>query len=219
VLPTLEAAAAPLLEGGRLWRLQLDTYEREVERYGGDRAIELAEQVFHADSEAVLDIVRRLSGDAGSALRWRLAMRGIDLLFDDLGLTLEDKRSVARRARAGYSREFGAGGDFQRRVSQRYREERRSLEALLDPLGDPQAELLPGLKALRRRSLALTPVAAELRDLASTGRLSVDLSDLAMSHAHMHVNRLLRSAQRAQELVLYEFLDRLYSSRAARRPA
>jgi hypothetical protein len=28
---------------------------------------------------------------------------------------------------------------------------------------------------------------------------------------------VLRSAQRAQELVLYEFLDRLYSSQAARR--
>jgi len=42
------------------------------------------------------------------------------------------------------------------------------------------------------------------------------LAELAMSFAHMHVNRLLRSAQRAQELVLYEMLDRLYASRAAR---
>jgi hypothetical protein len=45
----------------------------------------------------------------------------------------------------------------------------------------------------------------------------VGLTDVAMSYAHMHVNRLLRSAQRAQELVVYELLDRVYSSRAARR--
>jgi hypothetical protein len=32
----------------------------------------------------------------------------------------------------------------------------------------------------------------------------------------MHANRMLRSTQRAQELVLYDFLDRLYESRAAR---
>jgi hypothetical protein len=32
----------------------------------------------------------------------------------------------------------------------------------------------------------------------------------------MHANRLLRSAQRAQELVLYDFLDRLYEGQAAR---
>src|SRR5262249_22589613 len=33
VLPALQAAVAPLLDDGRLWRAQLDTYEREVERY------------------------------------------------------------------------------------------------------------------------------------------------------------------------------------------
>jgi hypothetical protein len=33
----------------------------------------------------------------------------------------------------------------------------------------------------------------------------------------MHVNRLLRSGQRAQELVLYELLDRYYSVQAGRR--
>ncbi|MDP8931941.1 MAG: lantibiotic dehydratase, partial [Actinomycetota bacterium] len=58
VLPRLHAAAAPLLESGQIWRVQLDTYEREVERYGGDRGIELAEQVFQADSDAVLAILR-----------------------------------------------------------------------------------------------------------------------------------------------------------------
>jgi thiopeptide-type bacteriocin biosynthesis protein len=217
VLPSLHAAAAPLLETGQLWRMQLDTYEREVERYGGDRGVELAEQVFAADSEAVLTIMGPLSGDAGLDLRWRLAMRGMDLLFDDLGLTLEEKRSVARRAREGYGREFGIDGDFRGRVSQRYRAERARLEALLDPGQDPPAPLAAGLEALRRRSLRLAPVAAELRRLSQGGRLSATLAGIAMSYAHMHVNRLLRSAQRAQELVLYELLDRAYSAQAGRR--
>jgi thiopeptide-type bacteriocin biosynthesis protein len=218
VLPSLEAAAAPLLETGQLWRMQLDTYEREVERYGGDRGIELAERVFAADSEAVLTIMGSLSGDAGLDLRWRLAMCGIDLLFDDLGLTLEEKRSVARRAREGFGREFGIDGNFRGRVSQRYRAERARLEALLDPGQAPPAPLAAGLEALRRRSLQLAPVTAELRQLGQAGRLSASMTDIAMSYAHMHVNRLLRSAQRAQELVLYELLDRAYSAQAGRRP-
>jgi class I lanthipeptide synthase len=37
-----------------------------------------------------------------------------------------------------------------------------------------------------------------------------------MSYAHMHANRLLRGAHRAQELVLYELLHRVYASRLAR---
>jgi class I lanthipeptide synthase len=217
VLPRLQAGAAPLLESGQLWRMQLDTYEREVERYGGDRGIELAERVFAADSEAVLTIMGSLWGDAGLDLRWRLAMCGIDLLFDDLGLTLEEKRSVARRAREGFGREFGIDGNFRGRVSQRYRTERDRLEALLDPVQAPPAPLAAGLEALRRRSLQLAPVTAELRQLSQAGRLSARMSDIAMSYAHMHVNRLLRSAQRAQELVLYELLDRAYSAQVGRR--
>lgn len=217
VLAGLEAAAAPLLETGQLWRMQLDTYEREVERYGGDRGIELAEQLFTADSKAVLTILGSLSGDAGLDLRWRLAMAGIDLLLEDLGLTLEEKRSVARRAREGFGQEFGIDGNFRGQVSQRYRAERARLEALLDPGQAPPAPLAAGLEALRRRSLQLAPVTAELRQLSQAGRLSTTMADLARSCAHMHVNRLLRSAHRAQELVLYELLDRAYSSQAGRR--
>ena len=137
---------APLLETGQLWRVQLDTYEREVERYGGEAGICLAERVFHADSDAVLAIVRQLTGDAGAELRWRVALRGIDLLFDDLGLTLEQKRAIARRARRGYGSEFGADGDFSREVSRRYRQERASVEALLDPHRDPPSELAASLR-------------------------------------------------------------------------
>jgi thiopeptide-type bacteriocin biosynthesis protein len=216
VLPRLLADAAPLLEAGQLWRLELDTYEREVERYGGDRGIELAEQVFAADSQAVLTIVAGLSGDAGLDLRWRLAMCGMNLLFEDLGLDLEQKRSVSRWAREAFGREFGIDGDFRGQVSRRYRAERAGLESVLNPEHDPPPPLAAGQDALRRRSLQLAPLAAELRQLEQGGRLSATMSEIAMSYAHMHVNRLLRSAQRAQELVLYELLDRAYSSQAAR---
>jgi len=216
-LPRLRRITAPLLAAGQLWRVQLDTYEREVERYGGEAGIALAERAFHADSDAVLAVMRELTGDAGAELRWRVALRGIDLLFDDVGLTLEQKLAIARRARDGYGSEFGADGDFQHKVSRRYRDERASVEALLDPQRDPPAELAASIQALQQRSMVLAPVTQELRTLADAGRLSVDLPELAMSLAHMHVNRMLRSAQRAQELVLYELLGRAYSSQAARR--
>lgn len=40
---------------------------------------------------------------------------------------------------------------------------------------------------------------------------------LAKSYLHMHANRLLRSAQRRQEAVLYDFLARHYESEMARK--
>ena len=217
VLPSLHAALTPLLETGQLWLVQLDTYEREVERYGGARGVELAEALFAADSEAVLAVLGALSGDAGLDLRWRLAMAGIDLLFEDFGLTLEERRTLARRQRESLGREFAVDGEFRGQVGRRYRAERARLEALLDPEQEPPASLARGLGALHRRSLQVAPVVEELQRLARAGRLSTTMADLATSYAHMHANRLLRSAHRAQELVLYELLDRAYTARAGRR--
>ena len=218
-LPLLTRVTAPLLDTGELWRVQLDTYEREVERYGGETGIRLAERFFHADSDAVLAIVGELTGDAGADLRWRVALRGVDLLFDDLGLTLGQKRDIALRAQRGYGHEFGTGGAFQQEVGRRYRRERAAVEALLDPDAVPAAGLAGSLRALHRRSAALALPARELRTAAQAGRLTADLTEVAMSLAHMHVNRMLRSAHRAQELVIYELLGRAYSSQAARSQA
>jgi thiopeptide-type bacteriocin biosynthesis protein len=217
VLPALQAAVAPLLADGRLWRVQLDTYEREVERYGGPAGIVLAERLFEADSEAVLALAELLPEDARGEVRWRLALVGIDLLLGDLGFGLEERRAVVQKTRETFAAEFHADAAFGHQLAARFRQERKGLEALLDPAAVADAPFAAALEVLRRRSQALAPVTAELRVCAQAGRLSVPLTELAPSFLHMHANRLLRSAQRAQELVLYDFLARLYQSRAARR--
>jgi lantibiotic biosynthesis protein len=217
VLPRLRELTEPLVRAGLVWRVQLDTYEREIERYGGPAGIEHAERIFHADSAAVLDIIRVLPGDAGAELRWQVALRGIDQLLTDLGLTPADKRELARGARRGYGTEFGTGGSFAHAVGARFRRERPRLEAILGPAGDLTPELAACARALDYRSAAITTAASDLRALCAATPAS--MAGLAMSLAHMHVNRLLRSAQRAQELVLYEMLDRLYTSQAARTAA
>jgi thiopeptide-type bacteriocin biosynthesis protein len=114
-------------------------------------------------------------------------------------------------------------GRFRGQVGARFRAERAALEQLLDDAmghaedeADPASPLHKGLLALRERSTRISRATAELRALADDGELTVPLSDLAASFVHMHVNRSLRSAQRAHELVLYELLDRLHSSRAGR---
>jgi thiopeptide-type bacteriocin biosynthesis protein len=216
VLPALQAAATPLLEDGRLWRLQLDTYEREVERYGGAEGVELAERLFHVDSQAVLALTASVPEDARGDVRWRLALLGMHLLLGDLGFDEEGRQAVLRTVRAAYAAEFRADTNLLRQLGDRYRKERRGLEALLDAEGEAAENWSPVRAILRRRSERLAAVVADLRASERAGRLSRPVADLAASYLHMHANRLLRSAQRAQELVLYDFLARLYESRAAR---
>src|SRR4029077_9570790 len=99
LLPAFHEAARPWLDDGRVHRVQLDTYEREVERYGGPGGIELAEAVFSADSDAVLEALPPLVGEAGLDRRWRFAFLGIDRLLDDLGLDLEERLRLLATAR------------------------------------------------------------------------------------------------------------------------
>jgi thiopeptide-type bacteriocin biosynthesis protein len=215
VLPALQAAAAALLEDGRLWRLQLDTYEREVERYGGTEGVVLAERLFHADSEAVLALAEWFAADARGDVRWRVALVGIHLLLTELGFDLDTRRAVLSKTRQTFATEFRVDAAFTHQLAAKFRPERRSLEMLLQPKASTDGSLATALEILHRRSDAQAPVVAELKDYARAGRLSVPLTELASSYLHMHANRLLRAAHRPQELVLYDFLCRLYESQGA----
>jgi class I lanthipeptide synthase len=220
VLPALGEATSPLLEDGRLWRVRLDTYEREVERFGGTEGIEIAERMFHADSKAVLDLLERLEqGDEGADERWRLAVAGSAMLLSDLGLGIHEKLTLTERLRDEFAAEYRSDANLTRQIAERFRKERSNLEPLLNSPEDEDHPLGPGFVILRQRSERIAPLVEELTSLNEEGRLSVPLSELAASHVHMHVNRLLRSEHRAHELVIHDFLARLYRSRAEQEAA
>ncbi len=215
-LPALMAACASALDSGEGWKLQLDTYERELERYGGPAGIELAEQLFAADSDAVLALLEAYPGDAGAGARWKLALLGLDTLLGGLGLSLPAKLEVATRCRRGFGAEFHVNAHFEDQLSQRFRQERRELEQLLDLTPSQQSPWKAALDVLERRAQRLRPIAEQLHAAEREGRLTIPVAGLADSFLHMHVNRMLPSDQRAQELILYDFLARIYRSRLAR---
>jgi thiopeptide-type bacteriocin biosynthesis protein len=217
LLPVLHEAAAPFLGSRSAWKLQLDTYEREVGRYGGPVAIELVESVFEADSDAVLGIVELLEADEATDVRWRLALRGMHLLLVDLGFDLAGRTEILRDLRASFGEEHRVDVAFEKQLGQKFRQERPALEVLLTaPVGGDHP-LDPGFELLAQRSERNAPLARELRAREREGALVTPLAEVAGSLLHMHANRLLRSEQRAQELVLYDFLLRLYESEAARK--
>ena len=87
---------------------------------------------------------------------------------------------------------------------------------MLSPDQRQRLPIGPGIEVLLDRSRRMAPIAAELRQAEREGRLTAPIGDLAASYLHMHANRLLRSAARSQELVMYDFLARLYRAQWAR---
>jgi hypothetical protein len=72
-------------------------------------------------------------------------------------------------------------------------------------------------RSLERRSRVCRDVFRRLRDLDET--LSTRPKELLVSYAHMFFNRLFPTAQREQEMVVYELLSRHYSSAIAKKRA
>jgi thiopeptide-type bacteriocin biosynthesis protein len=215
VLPHLRSALQSWLNDGTLVRLQIDTYERELERYGGDAGMALSERIFEIDSEAVLDVLAAVPGDEGLGWRWKLGLAGLDVLIRGLGLW-QDRVEWTAAGRARYAEEFRADAAFNRRLAEKLRTERQGLEELLAMVRDSTESDYPAVAALQRFGLALQSPAAELRAAELAGALSPGVPALAASFAHMHLNRQLRSAPRLQEFVLFDLLERIYRSEVAR---
>ena len=203
ILARLHQAVAPALAERRLWKVQLDTYEREVERYGGAAAIDLAEEIFASDSDAVLAL---LAGNGRPGL-WRLGLAGVDALLCDFGLDLAARRGLAGRLREAYRAEFPGDPGFIHRAAGLFRAHRGRLTDLLT--GERPAPL-------RKRSRRLEPLIAALRDLERAGALERPFEALIASHVHMHLDRVLRGDLRSQEAVVYDLLFRIYDSLCAR---
>jgi thiopeptide-type bacteriocin biosynthesis protein len=216
VLPLLHRLIGPLVEQGTVLRIQIDTYEREIERYGGAGGMVLSERLFEADSDAAMAIMRASAGPEGLDARWRLAIAGIDGLLDDLGFELPRKTVLLRRGAEALAQELDLSAAFRRATGQRYRAERTSLQALIGGGGGGSPNLAAGFAAFTRRSADLADVIAGLKRLERAGRLDRSLEEIARSYVHMHVNRLLRSSHRLHEFILYDWLCRLYAAQEAR---
>ncbi len=215
-LPALTDALAPQLGDGTVWKLATDTYHREIERYGGDAGIELAERIHAADSEAVLHVlsVLDLYGEGAAEARWKLCLYATDRLLADAGLDLRGRRNWAKSGAAGYRPEYPNAPNLDPGIGQRWRRERADVTALLDDTNEHPYEA--ARQAFRQRSERLVPLLSDLADRSRRGELTQSYAQLLHSFSHLNAVRLLRSAARTHELILLSFLDRHYASQLAR---
>jgi thiopeptide-type bacteriocin biosynthesis protein len=203
LLKELGALFASLMEGGWLAKVQLDTYARELERYGGAGQIDRAETLFAADTAAVISALPYIQGHP--TLRWQTAAWGTDRLVDDLGIRDEHKLALFAFLSHEFGKELDAPRDTREALARKTRETRRELDAIFD---DPA--LRPWQPAYDERSRVIASLALHL------DREPPFADGIATSILHLHLNRVFRSQKREQERVLYDLLARRERSRAVR---
>jgi thiopeptide-type bacteriocin biosynthesis protein len=184
LIPCLNEWFQYLAENGLLSGVTIDTYEREIERYGGPDLIEAAEELFHYDSLATLKMLFLKRAGTLKLDFDCLAVISILEMLENLDLSPEEQldwlNSVA--APRDYLDDF--------------RQSRRLLMELGDPSGGWAAFRLHQnggeiYNIFQVRQAALTGFAAKLKVAKAGGRLWNTKTDIIASIIHLHCNRLL----------------------------
>ncbi|TQM61953.1 lantibiotic dehydratase [Humibacillus xanthopallidus] len=207
-LPRLAMWAAGLVATGARSRFTIETYERELERYGGAAAMAVAEAIFGADSAAVAALLGQLPPTAADAgRRLELAVLSTDRLLAALGLDAAERLAWCAAA-APPPQLSGAA----------FRERKLTLRTLLSATpGPPPPDLGGAAEAvLCTMTDTVAPLAARLTAMHASGAASVPVTDLAHSLVHLHANRW--GLDRDTERLVLGLLRRTLASLAAAPP-
>ncbi|MGN7818540.1 lantibiotic dehydratase [Chitinophaga sp. 22536] len=207
VLKRFYAAVQDFSGKALVYRIQTDTYEREMERYG-ETTMALSESIFCYDSEAVVQMTGLLDEEQGEDYRWQLALRGTDMLLQDFGYSPDEKTAFMERIQQAFFREFGGEKALLHQLNDKYRKEMRKIQSILNPHDDERNGVEEAVALFRQRS-------EKIRQLLHQHGPLPEKAALLPSYIHMFLNRLFLANQRKQELVLYHFLSKYYASQSA----
>jgi lantibiotic biosynthesis protein len=199
----------PSVAAGKIDKIVIDTYSREIERYGEDLML-YAESLFFADSLAVLRLLP-VTGD-NEQQRLLMALCGIHLLLEDFNFSLSEKKAFAVLLQARFKNEFGNTRSLDKQLNDKYRQYQKQIFTFFDCLTDTSSLQQPGVAVLLNRSVMHRRMMEPVRDILFDPARRDRLTEFAANHIHMFVNRLFNTNQRKYELLLYHFLSGYYTS-------
>jgi thiopeptide-type bacteriocin biosynthesis protein len=215
VINTVHKAIQPYVEQGMISKVQTDTYNRELERYGVN-SMEIAETLFHVDSVVTLNLLDLIDGAEGEIIRWQFAVRSMDDLLNNLNFNATEKLELLDNMKTSFFREHGESKELKLQLDAKFRTERKLVEDILNREIDETREIQPLIELLEWKKEQVQPLAEKLLQLKKAGQLQVQLNDLTSSYIHMLLNRIFMSRQRTYEMVVYDLLYRYYKSVAGR---
>jgi thiopeptide-type bacteriocin biosynthesis protein len=196
------AAIALRIECGDLVESSVATYQREVERYGGVEGMTLSEEIFCADSDAVLSLFPDIL-EMSTSERWALAAAGAASLIDRASADPLHRRSAIEHLLASSKMAIGDGSQLPRVADGLIRGRRLELDRYKF-WRRPEIEC-PAFEG-RERSLATRW--SSLASLAQDGILSRPWASVVAAAVHMHINRVLPLTDAIPEYAIARALHR-----------
>ncbi|MCK8496027.1 lantibiotic dehydratase [Spirosoma sp. RP8] len=207
VMRKVEEALRDRVHEGVVHRVQMDTYVREIERYGHEQ-IELCEAIFHYDSLSTLAFLAQHKAVFDESSRFAFAVAKIDCLLTGVGLLTGERSQLMNQMKDGFFAEFNGDVNLRRQQNEKFRHYRPLIDHALSTAyqGVPNQTVPDCMTAELTNKLRL----------AFPG--PPQLMPILQSLIHMIINRLFPAKQRAYELVIYHCLAKHYDAQKARQP-
>lgn len=212
VLSAFHGKLQKYTESGLVWKIQLDTYYREIERYN-IHLMETTESLFQVDSRYTIEMLQLIGRYGNEEHKWKIGLKSIDAYLQLFDARAEDRMALIRSMSDAFRLEYHFNPKNMRVLNDSYRKKRKVVENILQGIDeDPLMQQLFMLQ--KKRDKQLSGIVCTLKALCS--RYGLDHKDYIGSYIHMHINRLIPANNRLHELLLYDYVRRFYESTLAR---
>lgn len=182
------------IENNYTWKIQIDTYTRETERYNSIDYT-LTEKIFYYDSEMIMEYLN-YRNELNDKEKIIFSCLSIIHFLNVLELSIFRKREIISNMLLGYIEEHNADKFILKKMNLVWHD----IENLLNDFA---------------KNFKIEKILS-LKDV-SIGKLSLEANNLSLnyisSHIHMMINRQFQSRQREYETLIYFILEKMHQDK------
>jgi thiopeptide-type bacteriocin biosynthesis protein len=189
-----------------IWKTQIDTYERELERYS-PQAYPFIEQCFNIDSEYCINtLIHQEEYEKMQLPLFWISLKNIDDIFNLCSFTTAQKYAAASRSALAFQKEFNIGDNEKDIILTYYHQHNKQIKLLIENLAG-----LPNMDTFINNRQINQQLQSPVFDKIKTALPSINTNEqIATSLIHMHYNRLYSTEQRRFEMIGYMLITRYY---------
>lgn len=175
-------------------KIDISTYEREVERYGYHLMIN-AESFFTMDSEIIIELLKRIKADAtgDERVKYFILIKYIDHYLNFLQLSLDTRINLFGNLYNAFQTEFQANKKTRKDIDSIYRQDFEHLSEFLHHRNEYDGII----------ENTISRFAPDIKKF-------IGRTDIITSFIHMTINRFAKLEPRKNELLIYGVLEKHY---------
>jgi thiopeptide-type bacteriocin biosynthesis protein len=209
VIDKINIELKPLLDMDLIWKIQLDTYNRELERYGF-HTIDESETIFYYDSELIINSLAIIEESQNENLIWLFGLSIIDNLMNDFNFSIQEKKNLMENLKSTFGIEMGLDKNLKKQLSQKYQKNKIEIYNFFNSYDKDNFEVKSLKELIQNKSIKIKNEVKKIKENEN------EFYNIIASHIHMSMNRLFRNKNRETEFVCYQMLFFYYESTIAR---